>query len=288
MRTAKFALALCALTAVACGAKRNTAYLTEQAAGAGAEATLGEQAAAAWDDREDTARLKEALQLYEQLAEKEPDARSHKEHLSRGYYLLGIGHLDDAEEQLAAWDSGASWGERILGQNDAFRACVEGGAEDYACLEHASKDDVPGIYWAYANMGKWAVAKGFATVLKHKNKLKAFIDRVHALDADYYYAAGDRGLGAFYAKVPGFAGGDPEKGREHFEASLAVAPDYFSSKLLMAQYYCVKVQDKELFVKLLNEVIAGDPTVYEDVIPIQKLEQENAKALLEQADDLFE
>jgi hypothetical protein len=277
-----------ALLAAGCGAKRSTAYLTEAAAGGGETATLEEQALAAWDAREDTAHLREALGLYEQLVEQDPTDRSSMEMLSRGYYLLAVGHLDDEDEKLAAYDSGASWGERILGLSEDFRACVAGGAKDYECLEHATKIDVPGIYWAYANQGKWAVGMGFATVLKHKSKLHAFISRVAELDPEYYYGAAGRGLGAYYAKAPSFAGGDLDVAKGHFDTSLELAPDYVGTKVVMAEYWAVKSQDREAFERLLNEALAVDVTVYPDIVPIQKLEQANARKLLDQADDLFE
>ncbi len=277
-----------ALLLAGCGAKRNTAYLTDAAAGGGEVSTLETQAQAAWDAREDTAKLQEALGLYEQMVNEDPGNRTALELLSRGNYLLAVGHLDDPEAKLAAYDAGASWGERILGLSDAFRACVEGGAKDYECLEHATKEDVPGIYWAYANQGKWAVGMGFATVLKHKSKLHAFISRVAELDTEYYYGAADRGLGAYYAKAPSFAGGDLDLAKEHFEKSLAVAPDYVGTKVLMAEYWAVKSQDKESFERLLNEALAVDTGVYADIVPIQKLEQANAQKLMDIGEDLFE
>lgn len=288
MNAPRTLLVASALFVVGCGAKRNTAYLDGAAEAGAAATTLEEQAQAAWDGREDSASLASALELYGQLAAANPDNRAYMETLSKGYYLQGVGHCDTPEDTLAAFDTGARWGERILGLSEGFRTCIEGGAKDYECLEHASVEDVPGIYWAYGNMGKWAVGMGFTTVLKHKNKLHAFISRVHELDAQYYYGAADRGLGAYYAKAPSFAGGDLDLAKTHFEASLAVAPDYFSTKVLMAEYWATKSQDKESFERLLNEVVAGDPTVYADVIPIQKLEQKRAQELLDSADDLFE
>ncbi len=281
-------LLLAACTALGCGAKRNMAYLEQPGAGQAADAAILSQAQEAWNAREDRNSLQEAMTLYAKLVEQDPNNRGHMEILARGYYLLGVGHADSQEELLAYYDAGARWGERILGLNDAFRACVEAGSKDYQCLEHATAEDVPGIYWAYSNHGKWAVAMGFATVLKHKNKLKAFIDRVYELDPDYYYAAADRGLGAYYAKAPSFAGGDLDLARKHFEESLAAAPDYFGTKVLMAEYYCVKTQDKQLFTQLLTEVSQGDPEIYPDVVAIQKLEQQNARDLLAKADDFFE
>ena len=289
MTSPRILLCASALLITGCGAKRSTAYLTDAAAAEGGEvATLESQAMAAWDAREDTASLREALGLYEQLVEQDPTDRTSMEMLSRGYYLLAVGHLEDGEEKLAAYDTGASWGERILGLSEDFRACVEAGAKDYECLEHATKLDVPGIYWAYANQGKWAVGMGFATVLKHKSKLHAFISRVAELDSEYYYGAADRGLGAYYAKAPSFAGGDLDLAKEHFEKSLAVAPDYVGTRVLMAEYWAVKTQDKEAFERILGEALAVDTAVYLDIVPIQKLERANAQKLLDGGDDLFE
>ena len=283
------AACLAAAVASACGASRKQAYLPDVEATAASPQTEKEaQAAEAWAAREDVASLRRALALYEEVVATDPSRREALALLSRGYYLLATGHLEDEQEKLAAYDKGAAWGERILGLNPEFRKRIEAGDKDYEALDVATKEDVPGIYWAYGNLGKWSVAKGFTTVLKNKSKLKAFIDRVTALDPEFNHGAGDRGLGAYYAKAPSFAGGDLNKSREHFERSLKIAPGYLGTKTLMAEYLAVKSQDRELFERLLNEVIAADPTAIPDVTPIQKIEQRRAKELLAKADDLFE
>ena len=189
---------------------------------------------------------------------------------------------------LKAHDAGAKWGERILGLRAEFRKCVAADNKDYECLQHATKEDVAGVYWAYANLGKWSVLKGFTTVLANKSKLKNFVDAAARLDPTFYYGAADRGLGAYYAKAPSFAGGDLNLSDAHFKKSLKVAPNYLGTKVLIAEYWTVKKQDKALFIKLLKEVIAADPTTIPEITPIQKIEQRKAKKLLAQADDLFE
>ena len=280
------------LTGAGCGASRQQSYLIDSATSHGAAtSTTTDPAAEAeslWAQREDPAMLKAALAEFEKVANAHPERRDVLSRLSRGYYLLAYGHLTEDAEILAAHDAGASWGERILGLRKEFRDRIAAGEDDDDALVATKVEDVPGIYWAYANLGKWSVRKGFTTVLKNKSKLKAFIDRVTELDEKFYYGAGHRGLGAFYAKAPSFAGGDLEKAKAHFEKALAVAPGYFSTKVLMAEYYATKEQDRELFEKLLNQVIAGDPNAIAGVVPIQKIEQDKAKALLAQAEDLFE
>ncbi len=276
--------------AAGCGASRQQAYVqTPKAAATPAAAATDAmtQAHAAWDGREDTAKLKEALAVYEKIVAKKA-SRDVFTRLSRGYYLLATGHLKKEEEILAAYDKGASYGERILGLRAEFIKCIKEDKKDYECLGVCKKGDVPGIYWAYANLGKWSVLKGFTTVLKNKSKLKNFVDTAAKLDPAFYHGAADRGLGAYYAKAPSFAGGDLDKSKTHFDKSLALAPNYLGTKVLMAEYWTVKKQDRKLFEKLLKEVIAADANIVPDIAPIQKIEQRKAKALLKQAEDLFE
>jgi tetratricopeptide (TPR) repeat protein len=281
-----------------CGASRQSAYLTtggeaakeEKAKEAGKEAPkadLEQEAEAHWEKRGSVGDLWKAMHLYKQIVKTNPSRKAFAR-LARGYYLLGYGYLKKKEEVLAAYDEGAKWGERIMGLSPKFSKKIAAGEKDYKALSVAKKEDVPGIYWAYVNLGKWSVLQGFTTVLANKSKLKAFIDKVTELDDKYYYAAGDRGLGAYYAKAPSFAGGDLEKSEKHFKKCLSIAPNYLGTKVAMAEFYAVKKQDKKLFKKLLDEVIAADVNVIPEIVPIQTIEKRKAKELLAKMDDLFE
>jgi len=285
---------------VGCGASRTSAYLdtgdavkkeAAKPAPEGAEdpvAKAYKEAEEAWAKRDDGAQLKVALAKYEEVVKLKADHRDALARLARGYYLLGYGYSKTDEEILAAYDTGAKWGERMMGLNPEFRKRIAAGANDDEALSVCTKDDVRGIYWAYANLGKWSVKQGFTTVLANKSKLKAFITRVEQLDAKYYHGAGSRGLLAFYAKAPSFAGGDLNKAKEHYDKSLAIAPNYFGTKVILAQYYATKKQDKALFKKVLEEVIAGDPNAMPEVIPILKIDQRKAKELLAEIDEHFD
>ena len=206
--------------------------------------------------------------------------------LARASYLLA-GHLTTEEEILATYDSGASYGERGMATNEAFRACVEGGAKDYKCLDQMTVADIDATYWVYANLGKWSATKGFTYIVKNKSKLKAIADWVQTTDPSYFYGAGDRLLGTYYAKAPAAFGGDMELSLAHFDASLAISPEYLGTKVLQAQYYATKAQDRELFQRLCDEVLAGDPEAIPEIAPELRLEQVKAQSLLDQIDDLF-
>ena len=285
---------------VGCGASRQSAYLetgdavkkeAAKPAPAGAEDPVAKawtEAEAAWAKRDNADSLKAALKQYEVVVKLKADHRDALARLARGYYLLGYGYAKTDAEILAAYDAGARWGERMMGLNPEFRKRIAAEVNDDEALAVCTKEDVRGIYWAYGNLGKWSVKKGFTTVLANKSKLKAFIDRVASLDDKYYYGAAHRGLLAFYAKAPSFAGGDLNKAKLHYDKAIAIAPNYFGTKVILAQYYATKKQDKALFKKVLEEVIAGDVKVLPEVIPMQKIEQRHAKELLGQIDDLFD
>ena len=285
---------------VGCGASRQSAYLdttdavkkeAAKPAPEGAEdpvAVAFKAAEEAWAKRDDGAQLKVALAKYEEVVKLKADHRDALARLARGYYLLGYGYAKTDEEILAAYDTGARWGERMMGLNPEFRKRIAAEVNDDEALSVCTKEDVRGIYWAYANLGKWSVKQGFTTVVANKNKLKAFISRVAELDESYYYGAGHRGLLAFYAKAPSMFGGDLNKAKEHYDASIKIAPNYFGTKVILARYYATKKQDKALFKKVLEEVVAGDLNSIPDVMPMQKIEQRKAKELLAEIDEHFD
>ena len=269
-----------------CGGRKTT-YVKADAAAVSPEQQLLIDAEAAWAQRDDAAQIRTAIARWDEYLGHDPNNADVLGMISRAHYLLA-GHLTDEEEILATYDAGASYGERGMATNDAFTACMDGGkVKDYKCLDSLGTDDLPATYWVYANLGKWSATKGFTYIVKNKSKLKALADWIQATDPNFLYGAGDRLLGTYYAKAPAAFGGDMELSLAHFEASLAIAPDYFSTKVLMAQYYAVKGQDRALFERLCNEVLAGDAEVHPEIGPEQRLEQAKAQKLLDQIDDLF-
>ncbi len=283
---ATLAIVACVGLVLGCGGRKTT-YVKSDTQALTPEQQLLADAETAWAQRGIKEQLDVALAKWEAYLEHDPNNGQVLGMLARGYYLLGNGHLQDKEAVLAAYDKGASFGERGMATNDAFRKCVAGGNKDYKCLEHMGTDDLLSTYWVYANVGKWSATKGFTYIVKNKSKLKAIADWVQATDPHYFYGAGDRLLGTYYAKAPAAFGGDLTKSKKHFDQSLAIEPNYLGTKVLMAQYYATKQQDRELFQQLLDEVVAADPTVIPAIAPEQTLEQANAQRLLAQIDDLF-
>lgn len=245
---------------------------------------------AAWAGREDAAQLRRAIAAWEKAVSAAPAERSLLVKLARAHYLLGYGHLHGDGQRaarIAAYEKGSRYGEKALATNPAYAHLVSSGAHVDDALVASTADDVPALHWYYANLARWVNEQGIQKALFERERIWKLATRVNELDERYFHGSGPRLLATYYAKAPGMAGGDLEKAKADFERSLAIAPDYFATKVLMAELYATKKRDKVLFERLLAEVVNGDPRALPDVVPEQKLEQENARALLRRAGDLF-
>jgi hypothetical protein len=87
---------------------------------------------------------------------------------------------------------------------------------------------------------------------------------------------------------PPLLGGDWEKGKACFEKALQSSQGkFFAAGYYCARYYAVGVQDRELFMRLLVDIIQGNPHELEDACLVNRIVQERAKELVQKADDYF-
>ena len=68
---------------------------------------------------------------------------------------------------------------------------------------------------------------------------------------------------------------------------MEIAPNYFSTSVLMADMYTRKTEDPEHFKRLLDFVINADKNILPGLAPEQAFEQIKATNLLEEIDDIF-
>lgn len=282
-----------------CGTTREAKWDDQQAPKADAAPDAGDRAAALiaegdalWAERLDKAKLQQAIAKWEEAATLSESADLAVK-LSRGHYLLADGHFaleGDVENRDAHYTKGLDWAEKAIQLTaPEFVAAVKAGEKHRDAIKKAPKEAVPGMYWYATNMGKWATSKGFATVLRYKDDIKATMDHVMALDSGYFYAAPYRYFGAYEARTAGIAGGSLQKSEEAFQKSVELAPHYLATKVLWAEYLCPKQGEggKETAKRLLEEVIAADPNALPDVAPENTIEQKKAKALLAKLDEMF-
>lgn len=280
---------LLGFSVAACGAKRQAGWDRATTEAQGDVAEVLADAEVAWAERYDEAQLRKAIGLYEKAVAINPAQRDVLIRLARAWYLLGDGFArNDKDAQLEYFDTSASWGERAMATYPDFLRAVRDErrkVEDAIAL--LDENYVGAVYWSASAIGKWARLKGFTTLLSQKSKVQKFMEWCTETDADFYYAGPPRYWGAYYSVAPGFAGGSTERSLEEFEKSLAQYPDFLGTKVLMADTYATKIQDRALYERLLNEVIAADPTVIPEIEPEQRIEQDKARELLALTADRF-
>ncbi|AKF07430.1 hypothetical protein DB32_004579 [Sandaracinus amylolyticus] len=298
--------ALVGIASVGCGGGGRTAAWEETTA-QGAEPVSAEQQSqkdqlvatgdAAWEQRQDEAQLRAAIDAWTQALELDPADWQLWHRLSRAQYFLADGHLafrdqEDAPdpEATAMYQAAVTSAERSLQVlSPAFADQVRAREHvDEAALAVLDAQAVPALYWRSAALGKWARRDGFATLLAYKDEIRAIMTRVLELDRDFFFAGPDRYFGAFFAVAPAYAGGDLERSRQHFDYTISRYPGYFGSHVLYAVEYAVKAQDRALFERELRLVIDGDPNVLPDVRAENLAEQRKAQQALARADSLFE
>lgn len=248
--------------------------------------TLKSQALKSWSKRDTKEDLEMALSAFEKLSKATDDNYQYLVYLTRGYYFLADAHYSDIDEKKKYWEIGTSWGEKAMATNKAFGEAMKKDEKVEDHLNKLGKREVSAMYWTAANLGKWAKNSGIATTLKYKNRIRTLVATVQKHNEKYFYAAAHRYWGAYYAVAPGFAGGDMNKSKKSFLKAIKLAPDYLGTKVLYAQLWMTKKENKKGFKKLLNEVINAKPRT-KAIHPENMVEKMKAKKMLENMDDLF-
>lgn len=258
---------------------------------AASEGSLDSLAESHWEQRGERAELEKAIAIWEKIIEERGEHGPTLVMLSRGYYLLGDGYMRLAGEKdamLTTLEKGVEYGERaMMAMSPSFAEKVRAEEKVEDAVSVMGKEGMPAVYWYSSNLGKFAAEKGFTTQLFYKDRIVAVMGRVLELDPTFFHAAPHRYFGAFYAKAPSFAGGDMAKSKQHFETSISMAPEYLGTKVLFAEYYAVKEDDRELFTRLIDEVVAADAKAEPSLVAENTIEQRKAKALKAKVDEFF-
>jgi len=123
----------------------------------------------------------------------------------------------------------------------------------------------------------WARMQGFTPLIERRNELVAALSRVGELAPALDGAGAERELGALYAALPAYAGGDLDLARKYLFAAVERAPDEPRNHLVLARTVAVKAQERALFREQLQ--IAADSG--------DALAAAQARALLARENDLF-
>lgn len=118
------------------------------------------------------------------------------------------------------------------------------------------KKQVPALFWATLSWLNYIrLNLGDLGTYVEVPRAELMAKRLLELDETYYFGTPHAVMACYYAAQPEMSGGDPEKAKAHFEKAIAISEKKFLVHyLLYAQFYAVRQQDKELYVKLLTHI----------------------------------
>ncbi len=206
-------------------------------------------------------KLEEAIELYTQALNLDPQNTHILNMLARTYYELADIFLPEREKQ-EFHEKGQLYGERSLRTSAEFvRVEREKGFVEAV----ATSSDVEALYWTYANWARKVELGGafglIAAALRGDDKkLNALMSRCMELDRGYLAGGPLRALAGYHAKHP-FAK-DYEKARELLTEAMENHGDYLENSLFYVQYYLIP---KELWAEaraVLETILAGPNEPY--------------------------
>jgi len=287
---AALAMAL-ALSVTGCGGRQST--LIEAAPApvkVGDASALLQEAAGHWQKREDKASTLAAIAAWEKAEALDPTDPQIPLQLTYANYYLANAHLvweDDEDGMKVAYDRGVTEGEKAIKLlSPSFAELIRNGKPWEQAIPAVQKEGLPALYWYATNLGRWAMLDGITTLLSNKDRVFAIMEHCLKLDETYFHAAPHRYFGVAYTKIP-FPSGDLPKSRKFFERAVELDGKYADTRVLFAESYAAKAGDKDLYLKLVNDVLAMPDDIIPELMPETRNAKRKAKKMLADAADLF-
>ena len=155
-------------------------------------------------------------------------------------------------------------------------------------LSKTSASDVPVLYgfatawavWLKLNANDW-------NALADLPKLTALFERSVSLDEGYDHGGAHLYLAVLATQLPPGLGGNPEKGRLHFERARELSSGQnLMVDVLMAQYYARTIFDRDLHDQLLLSV-QSKSIDHPEFTLINTVAKQQAAELLAESDEFF-
>jgi len=182
------------------------------------------------------------------------------------------------------------YGFRALSTRADLRGALSGTLPEFSVmLQWFGKEDVPALFCTASSWAKWTASNlDNLEAVAELPLLEATMERILELDESYSYGSPHLLLGTYLAAKPAVLGGDMAKAKAHFDRALALADGKFlPAKVLYAKYYVRRIQDRELFVRTLEEVLSAPLDTVQELTLSNAAAKEQAKELLEKTYEYF-
>jgi hypothetical protein len=261
----------------------------------GATASLLEDIAKSAYRQSDLRLIREGMPSYLMLIDGMVEAVPDNERLlisaAQGYASFASAFIQDEDKDYA----------KVLykrAKDYALRALEQIGIKDpvsirFDAFEKAltalGRKDVTYIFWAASCWGNWInLSQGSMEALAELPRVEMMMKKVLELDEGFYYGGAHIFMGILNGSKPKMAGGNLDRGREHFLKALELGRgEFLMTYIYYADYYAKKSFDKELYVSTLETALETPADITPDLTLLNTVAHIKAREMLNQADEYF-
>jgi len=230
------------------------------------------------------------LLLLDSLLAKDPNDVSLLINSTKAYsaYVMVTTECGQSDHSIVLSEKTREYGLRLLGEVNGIKRS-DNLEQLTSKLKNSDREDVESLFWGAYGWAKWiSYQQGAPAAVIDLPKVELIMKKVIELDETFYYGGAHIFMGIYHSSKPVAYGGDPEASRRHFEKALEISGRRFLSiQVAYAENYAKMVFDRELYKKLLDEVMDFDISSAPDMTLSNLIAQKQAKKLLEETDDYF-
>ncbi len=156
-------------------------------------------------------------------------------------------------------------------------------------LKDLGRNDVPYLFWAATCWGNW-IQQNMSSMeaMAELPRVELIMKRVMTLDEGFYYGGPHLFMGIWYASRPRVAGGNLDTAKKHFERAIELGHGHFlMASVYYATNYAVMAFDRELFVAILEHVLATPIDIVPELTLLNTVAHHRAEQLLANVDEYF-
>ncbi len=199
-----------------------------------------------------------------------------------GYAMLFV-EEEDPERASKLYLRARRYGLKAMGMENPNHQVI------LARLSAMDKDQIEPLFWVTMSWNGWInLNLDKPAALGDLTAAQECLKRVMEINPEYFYGSPYIINGSMLAAMPKILGGDAAKAKEFFTKALAASNGkFFLAQYYYAKYYAVRVQDKELFLNLIDEVEKAPADQLKEACLINSAIKEKMRSLKEMADELF-
>jgi len=232
------------------------------------------------------------LKILEGLLKNDPGNKRILTALSMGYAGYSMLFIDeyDPERASALFLRARNYGIQALG--DKGRVLINPGVSKLDLqdiLGSLGDQDFVGLLWATVSQNAWiSINLDKPKAIALLNNTEACLKRILQMNPNYLYGLPYILMGSALSARPPMLGGNPQTAKGYFEKAMEISRGKsFLVQYLFAYYYAVRVQDKNLFLKLIDDIAIGEPHDLKDICLINSVIQQKAARLKKKVNELF-